>query len=77
MYTGIVAGMWPCGTIIFLDELFRAESTAQVYGCLHTFFYTNPLSTKDISMKDSALLKYVSEFLCTVQSFCAMMVLVI
>lgn len=48
-YVGIVAGMWPCGTISFVDELFRSESKAQVYGSLHTYFYTNPVSTKDIS----------------------------
>lgn len=39
---GILAGMRPCGVIVLLSELFIAESTAQVYGCLHNYFASYP-----------------------------------
>ena len=35
--TGILAGMWPCGIITFIRELFIAESKSQVYGHVHNF----------------------------------------
>ena len=44
---GLLAGMWPCGVITILDELFKSESKSQVYGCLHGFFHNNP-STANI-----------------------------
>ena len=31
----ILAGVWPCGVIVFIAELFVTESKAQVYGILH------------------------------------------
>ena len=34
-YTGILAGMWPCGIIVLVNELFLSESLSQVYGILH------------------------------------------
>ena len=34
---GILAGVRPCGIIVLLAELFRAESISQVYGTLHEF----------------------------------------
>ena len=34
---GILAGMWPCGIIVFVHELFISESLSQVYGILHEF----------------------------------------
>jgi hypothetical protein len=34
---GILAGVRPCGVIVLLAELFRAESTSQVYATLHEF----------------------------------------
>ena len=65
-YVGIVAGMWPCGTISFVDELFRSESKAQVYGSLHTYFYTNPVSTKDISkIRELIILLYQLDHIAT------------
>ena len=46
---GILAGVWPCGTITMLDELFGAESKGQVYGHLHSYLFDNEssLSTLD------------------------------
>lgn len=46
---GILAGIWPCGTITLLDELFRAESKSQVYGSVHSFIHSNGVSTSNIS----------------------------
>jgi hypothetical protein len=34
-FSGVVAGMWPCGILIMLKELFVAESKSQVYAALH------------------------------------------
>ena len=39
---GILAGIRPCGVIVFLAELFTSESKAQVYGSLHQFFVKHP-----------------------------------
>jgi hypothetical protein len=47
-FTGILAGIWPCGMITIVHELFRSEGKAQVYGCLHSYFFENPSSTKRI-----------------------------
>ena len=41
LLTGIIAGMWPCGIITFLSELYVAESKTQVYGALHDFMQKN------------------------------------
>ena len=46
---GILAGIWPCGTITLLAELFISESKAQVYGALHDFLQSNADATKDIN----------------------------
>lgn len=32
---GILSGMWPCGIVVMLTELFSAESKSQVYAALH------------------------------------------
>ena len=40
-HTGILAGMWPCGVITFIRELFVAESKSQVYGHVHQFLQDN------------------------------------
>ena len=47
-YIGILAGMWPCGVISFIRELFIAESKAQVYGHLHQFLQSNPDTAKKL-----------------------------
>ena len=48
-FTGILAGVWPCGTISMLSELFGAESKGQVYGYLHSYLFDNEHSTATIS----------------------------
>ena len=54
--TGILAGMWPCGIILFVSELFISESLSQVYGILHEFLQRQ----KDVAHKlgNKSLLKY-------------------
>lgn len=47
--TGILAGMWPCGIVTLVDELYRAESKTQVYGSVHSLMHANPSHTSDIS----------------------------
>ena len=48
MYTffiqGLLAGIWPCGIITLIEELYKSESKAQVYGCLHGFIYNNAVT---------------------------------
>ena len=34
---GILAGIWPCGIITLLNELYISESKSQVYGAIHSF----------------------------------------
>lgn len=41
IFAGILAGMWPCGIITFIRELFIAESKSQVYGHIHQFLQNN------------------------------------
>ena len=40
--SGVLAGMWPCGILIMLKELFTAESKAQVYAALHDLLSSHP-----------------------------------
>ena len=47
--TGILAGMWPCGIISVMAELYVAESKSQVYGALHDFIQRNRVSLPDLS----------------------------
>ena len=47
---GIIAGAWPCGTVVMLAELYGAESKAQVYGALHTFLQENEDATSGLCM---------------------------
>lgn len=46
---GILAGIWPCGVITLVAELFLSESVSQVYGSIHSLYYMNPMETADIS----------------------------
>ena len=46
---GILAGMWPCGIITFIRELFIAESKSQVYGHLHDFLLINEGAASSLS----------------------------
>ncbi len=43
-------GMWPCGVITLLRELFLAESKAQVYGHLHQFLQSAPATASNLGM---------------------------
>ena len=47
-YSGILAGVWPCGRVAIVSELFGAESVSQVYAALHTFIYQNADSLGDL-----------------------------
>lgn len=47
--TGILAGIWPCGIVTLLSELFIAESKSQVYGALHSLFMDAPSAAAKIS----------------------------
>lgn len=49
LITGILAGVWPCGTITMLGELFGAESKGQVYGHLNSYLFDNESLTSTIS----------------------------
>ena len=46
---GVLAGMWPCGVITFIREMFNAESKSQVYGHLHQFLHHNPETASKLS----------------------------
>ena len=48
MCAGILAGIWPCGVITLLDELYLAESKSQVYGSIHSFMHLNQSATSEI-----------------------------
>ena len=49
---GILAGIWPCGVITLLAELFVSESMSQVYGALHNFLHTNSKETMNVGKID-------------------------
>ena len=34
-FAGILAGMWPCGILVLLSELFTSESKCQIFASLH------------------------------------------
>jgi hypothetical protein len=38
---GILAGIWPCGIVVMVSELFISESLSQVYGTPHDFCARN------------------------------------
>ena len=52
-YAGVLAGIWPSGTITLLSELFVAESKSQVYGNLHAFLHNNSESTSKLGKTKS------------------------
>ena len=45
----MLAGIWPCGSITLLGELFGSEAKSQVYAMLHTFLNENKDTVTDIS----------------------------
>ena len=46
---GKLAGIWPCGIVTLLDEVFVAESISQVYGSVHSLLHSIPQNTSEIS----------------------------
>lgn len=46
---GVLAGLWPCGVIAMVSELFISESKSQVYGNLHDFLQASPETAKKLS----------------------------
>ena len=46
---GVLAGMWPCGVITSVCELFLSESKSQVYGHLHDFLKSAPETASHLS----------------------------
>lgn len=46
--TGILVGASPCGIILLISELFRAESKSQVYASLHQYFSDHPSVLKKL-----------------------------
>ena len=49
LIAGVLAGMWPCGIVIMLTELFTAESLSQVYAAIHELFTNHSAITKNLS----------------------------
>ena len=56
-YIGLLAGIWPCGVITMIDELYKTESKSQVYGCLHGFVHSNPINTSSIGKLTKRIFK--------------------
>ena len=56
---GILAGMWPCGIITLVRELFIAESKSQVYGHLHQFLQQQPNTAHRLSKSLLIVYKHV------------------
>ena len=46
---GVLAGMWPCGILVMLCELFTAESKTQVYAALHELLNNHPNISDSLS----------------------------
>ena len=46
---GILGGMWPCGIITLVREIFLAESKSQVYAHLHDFLQGAPETSSRLS----------------------------
>ena len=49
-FAGVLTGVWPCGIITTVTELFGAESVSQVYATLHTFLHQNHDSLTDLGI---------------------------
>ena len=46
---GVLAGMWPCGIVVMLTELFTAESKSQVYAVLHELLSNHTTIASNLS----------------------------
>lgn len=65
-YSGILAGMRPCGIIVLLSDLYIAESKSQVYGSLH--IYIRQISS--CSTENKLVLSCIINIICIVAHFC-------
>ena len=45
----MLAGLWPCGIVVMLSELFSAESKSQVFAALHELLSSNGDTLSDLS----------------------------
>ena len=45
----MLAGLWPCGIVVMLLELFSAESKSQVFAALHELLNNNRDALSDLS----------------------------
>ena len=65
--TGILAGIWPCGIITMVGELFGAESIMDsgliVYAFLHTFIIENSDALIDLSKSKNYIPLYTVKLL--------------
>ena len=52
--------MRPCGVIVLLAELFRAESKSQVYANLHKFMRRHPRVLENIGMSTTVIFSMLS-----------------
>ena len=64
MCAGVLAGIWPCGIITLLEELYRAEAKTQVYRNIHSFLYANPTNTSSMSEWYTKSLLYIRTHVC-------------
>ena len=59
--------MFPCGVIVTLSELFRAESKSQVYGVLHEFLSNHSNVAANLSKMHTCIFFLpiiLSEYIC-------------
>lgn len=62
--------MRPCGIIVFLSELFTAESKTQVYGCLHNYYSHHPSTANEIGIKVMQMLLFFFNFYMSIDYIC-------
>ena len=57
----VLAGMWPCGILIMLKELFIAKSKGRLYAALHQLLSSHPtFTTLDVCVNyDRRILNYM------------------
>ena len=48
-FQGVLAGLWPCGIVVMLSELFSAESKSQVFAALYELLSNNRDALNDLS----------------------------
>ena len=69
-HAGILAGIWPCGIITILSELYVTESKSQVYGALHDFIQRCCSSLSDLSKFKATQLSKETHLDCQFQNLC-------